>query len=490
MSAARANWLFLRLLGLVYLVAFWSLSTQIVGLIGADGILPAHAYMERARAFVLSEHVGLDRFRLLPTLCWLGTSDGFLRALTLGGVALAVLLVAGVLPPLVLALLWIDYLSLSVVAREFLSYQWDALLLETGLLAIFVAPIVLVERPRAPVAPPRLGVWLMLWLVFRLMFGSGVVKLASGDPTWRNLTALTYHYETQPIPTPVAWYAHQLPLWFQKASTAATLFVELVAPFFILGPRAARRAAFALLAGLQAIVAITGNYAFFNILSVALCVYVLAERTADPEGAASQYASRALSHPLHGLETIRNAALIVVALVTVPVSATMFAARFGVALPIETVVEPLADVIQPLRSVNSYGLFAVMTTTRPEIIVEASDDGERWLPYEFSYKAGDLRRRPPWVAPHQPRLDWQMWFAALGEASGEPWFQRFCRQLLTASPDVLRLLAFDPMGGRAPKYVRAVLYQYHYASADEHRRGVWWTRDRLGEYLPPQSLVR
>jgi hypothetical protein len=294
------------LLGVVYVLAFWSLSVQVVGLIGADGILPARAYMESARAFVVAQHIGADRFRLLPTLCWISTSDVFLRALALSGVVLGVLLIAGIVPTVVLALLWIDYLSLSVVAREFLSYQWDALLLEAGFLAIFVAPLVLVERPRAPVAPPRLGVWLMLWLVFRLMFGSGVLKLASGDPTWRNLTAMTFHYETQPIPTPAAWYAHQMPLWSHKASTAATLAVELVAPFFIVASRRLRRIAFVLLAGLQLLIAVTGNYAFFNILSAALCVYLLADRS-----------TTAAQSPF---ERLRTAMLTAIAVVIVPVS--------------------------------------------------------------------------------------------------------------------------------------------------------------------------
>jgi lipase maturation factor 1 len=483
LTPARANWLFLRFLGIVYIVAFWSLSAQVLGLIGADGILPARAYMDSARAFVAAEQIGVDRFRLLPTLCWISSSDAFLRALTLGGIALGALLVAGVLPAVVLVLLWIDYLSLSVVAREFLSYQWDALLLETGLLAIFVAPLVLVERPRAPSAPPRLGVWLMLWLVFRLMFGSGVVKLASGDPTWRSLTALSFHYETQPIPTPLAWYAHQMPLWFHKASTAAALAVELVAPWFIIGPRVLRQTAFVLLVGLQSVIALTGNYAFFNLLSAALCLYVLADRSTS--------AGRRFGRGRPDLpESTRHAVLVAAAIVIVPVSATMFVARIGVALPIYPLVAPLADFIQPLRSVNTYGLFAVMTTSRPEIVVEGSADGERWEPYEFIYKAGDLRRRPPWVAPHQPRLDWQMWFAALGDAAGEPWFQRFCRQLLAGSPAVLRLLADDPFAGRPPAYVRAVLYQYHYAPPDQHRRGVWWTRERLGDYLAPLSANR
>jgi hypothetical protein len=486
MTAARANWTFLRLLGFVYVVAFWSLSRQIDGLIGAAGILPAHAYMDSARTFVAAEHIGLDRFRLLPTLCWMSASDGFLRGLTFAGIGLGALLVAGVLPAVVLPLLWIDYLSLSVVAREFLAYQWDALLLEVGLLAIFVAPLVIVERARSPAAPPRLGVWLMLWLLFRLMFGSGVVKLVSGDPTWRNLTAMTFHYETQPIPTPLAWYAHQLPLWFHKASTAATLAIEWIAPFFIVGPRRLRVAAFALLVGLQLVIAVTGNYAFFNILAASLCVYVLADRDA---GAGVGRAERVAAHR-SGLERVRTALVAAVAILIVPVSATMFVARMGVALPIYPLVAPIADFIAPLRSVNTYGLFAVMTTTRPEIIVEGSNDGERWEPYEFAYKAGDPRRPPPWVAPHQPRLDWQMWFAALGDASGEPWFQRFCQRLLAGSAEVLRLMAHDPFAGRPPRFIRAVLYQYHYAPPEEHRRGIWWTRERLGDYMAPLSADR
>jgi hypothetical protein len=485
MTTARANWIFLRVLGLVYVVAFWSLSRQIDGLIGSTGILPAHAYMDSARMFVAAEHSGFDRFRLLPTLCWISASDPFLRGLTFVGIALGALLFAGVLPAVVLPLLWIDYLSLAVVAREFLSYQWDALLLEAGLLAIFVAPLVVVERARSPVAPPRVGVWLMLWLVFRLMFGSGIVKIASGDPTWRNLTAMTFHYETQPIPTPFAWYAHQLPLWFQKASTAATLAIELIAPFFIVGPRRLRVAAFTLLVGLQLLIALTGNYAFFNVLSASLCVYVLADHGAGNGGGRSERVPVRRS----GVERVRHALVAAVAIVVVPVSLTMFAARMGVASPVYPLLAPVADFIEPLRSVNTYGLFAVMTTTRPEIIVEGSNDGARWEAYEFAYKVGDPRRAPPWVAPHQPRLDWQMWFAALGDARGEPWFQRFCERLLAGSPEVLQLMAHDPFGGRSPRFIRAELYQYHYAPPEEHRRGIWWTRERLGDYMPPLSAI-
>ena len=500
MTAARANWLFLRLLGVVYVAAFWSLAVQVTGIIGADGILPAHAYMNAARSFVAAEHVGIDRYRLLPTLCWISASDPFLRALCIAGAVLGALLAAGVLPALVLPLLWLDYLSLSAVAREFLSYQWDALLLEAGFLAIFVAPIVVRERWRAPAAPPRLGVWLMLWLVFRLMFGSGIVKLASGDPTWRSLTAMTFHYETQPIPTPVAWYAHQLPLWVHKLSTGATLAIELVAPFFIVGPRALRRMAFVLLVGLQGTIAVTGNYAFFNLLAAALCVYVLIDRDAnrssrgDPAAFAPSALRRASPKLARlarerrwervALHRIRNWLLAAAAVVIVPVSTTMFFARLGIALPIYPLVAPLAGAIEPLRSVNTYGLFAVMTTTRPEIVVEGSNDGAAWTPYEFRYKAGDVRRRPPWVAPHQPRLDWQMWFAALEDPATAQWFERFCRRLLAGSPDVVGLLAGDPFPDRPPRYIRAMVYRYHFAAPDDRRRGIWWTRELVGEYLP------
>ena len=501
-----AAWVFLRLLGVVYLLAFWSLATQIVGLAGHDGILPARLYMDGARAWAAAEQVGLDRFRVLPTLCWLSTSDAFLRSLCLGGAALAALSIAGAAPVVMLPLLWLDYLSLMVVGREFLSYQWDALLLETGFLAIFLAPLAWRDQRRTRVSPPRIAVWLMLWLLFRLMLGSGLVKLASGDPTWRSLTALLYHYETQPIPTPPAWYAHQLPAWFHKASTLVALAIEIVAPFFILGPRRLRQLAFALFIGLQTLVAFTGNYAFFNLLTMSLCVFLIDDemilaalnrlrhgyggppkRSAKAEGPPHQ---QGVAQPFQSrVGRIRRAVLIAVAAITVPVSAVTFTSSIGLPLPIEPLVLPIAELIAPLRSVNSYGLFAVMTTTRSEIIVEGSHDGVTWVAYEFKYKAGDVQRRPPWVAPHQPRLDWQMWFAALGRYEDEPWFRNFSLRLLEGAPDVRRLLAYDPFEGRTPRYVRGVLYRYRFSGWTTRRRdGVWWTRERLGEYSPPVSL--
>jgi hypothetical protein len=481
---------FLRLLGITYLLAFWSLGTQIVGLVGHDGVLPARLYMDAARAWAAAEHLGLDRFRVLPTLCWISTSDAFLRSLCLGGVALAALLIAGVAPVVMLPLLWLDYLSLMVVGREFLSYQWDALLLETGFLAIFLAPLAWRDRLRTRVSPPRIACWLMLWLLFRLMLGSGLVKLASGDPTWRSLTALLYHYETQPIPTPPAWYAHQLPAWFHKFSTFTVLAIEIVAPFFILGPRRLRQLAFGLFIGLQALIAFTGNYAFFNLLTMSLCVFLLDDGMPRAAALKGPPYGEDVARPFQGrVDRARRALAIAAAAITVPVSTLAFTSSIGLPLPIWPLVDPLASLIAPFRSVNSYGLFAVMTTTRQEIIVEGSDDGETWSAYEFKYKPGDLRRRPPWAAPHQPRLDWQMWFAALGRYEDEPWFRNFCLRLLEGAPDVQRLLARDPFEGRTPRYVRGVLYRYRFSNGETRRKeGVWWTRERLGEYSPALSL--
>jgi lipase maturation factor 1 len=507
-SYAIAGWLFLRLIGVAYLFAFWSLAQQADGLIGHDGILPVREYMAALAAAADSQRIGWDRIRLVPTLFWLGTSDGFLRALCVSGTVLAGLLIAGAMPALLLPLLWAGYLSLAVVCRDFLSYQWDALLLEAGLLALPFASLTRWDWLSRATDPPRIARWLVWWLLFRLMFGSGVVKLASGDPTWWGLTALAVHYETQPIPTPVAWYVARLPLWFHKMSTAMVLAVELIAPWLVVGPRRLRHFAASLLIGLQVLIALTGNYAFFNVIAIALCVTLLDDATlrrlvpalSGPlRGMSSNTASAAEQQGLFsvGRAFARAASLwptllaAGLAVVTVPASVVILAGQLGITPPGTTVVAPLMRAIDPLRSVNPYGLFAVMTTTRPEIIVEGSNDGVTWLAYEFADKVGDERRRPPWVAPFQPRLDWQMWFASLSEYDREPWFQRFCVRLLEGSPSVLKLLARDPFAGKAPRFVRSTLYQYRFAGASAHfKSGVWWTREPLAAYSPVLSLRR
>jgi hypothetical protein len=466
----RVRQLFLRVLGFVYLVAFLSLGVQVDGLIGSRGILPAAQYLEWVKG-----QVGARGYWLLPTLAWLDAGDGSLRFLCVGGAALAVLVILEIAPAASLALCWACYLSLTSVGQIFLGYQWDALLLETGLLAVFLAPLGLRPRPGAPPSP--VAVALLRFLLFRLMFGSGSVKLLSGDETWRGLTALRFHYETQPLPTVLAWWAHQLPPWFQALSTVLMFAVELVAPFFVFGPRRLRLAACAAFLALQALIAATGNYTFFNLLAAALALLLL-DDAALPRPRREPLPAAGVAWPSWILWPV--AAVLGLA------SVSVLAASFGLGLGPITSLERAMD---PLRSVNSYGLFAVMTTSRPEIEVEGSQDGVTWRRYAFRYKAGDLARAPRFVAPHQPRLDWQMWFAALGTCERNRWFVQFLERLLEGSPPVLGLLADNPFPDRPPRYVRSQVWDYHFTTrAERAASGNWWRREARDQYCPVFGL--
>jgi len=308
-------------------------------------------------------------------------------------------------------------------------------------------------------------VWLFRWLIFRLMFFSGVVKWSSGDPAWRDLTALSYHYETQPLPTPLAWSLYQLPIGFQKASTILVFVVELIVPFLFFAPRRVRRRAAWITIAFQLLILLSGNYTFFNFLTIFLALWLFIE---------PDWSKRGVPH---------RAASIGLAVFIGVVSGLLCLELFSVDLPPGGA--QILHAVSPLRIVNSYGLFAVMTTARPEIIVEGSNDGENWQAYEFRYKPGGLNRAPPIVAPHQPRLDWQMWFAALGTYQQNRWFVGFMMRLLQGEPTVLRLLRSNPFPNAPPEYVRARLYLYHFTHSGE--RG-WWTREERGAYFPVVSL--
>ena len=341
------------------------------------------------------------------------------------------------------------------MGQEFLGFQWDALLSEAGFLAIFADT-------------SRVRIFLFRWLLFRLMFFSGVVKLASGDPNWRNLTALHYHYETQPLPTPLAWYMYQLPMGFQKASTLFTFFVELLVPFWFFAPRRVRHIGGWITIGLQVLILATGNYTYFNFLTIFLALFLFIEPAAPGVSRPGRF---------HAKVTIMLAALI-------GITSGMLCLRlFDIPLP--PGAPAVMRMVAPFNLVNSYGLFAVMTTERNEIIVEGSNDGAQWKAYEFKYKPGDVRRAPPIVEPLQPRLDWQMWFAALSDYRQNPWFVNFAIRLMEGEPAVLRLLRDNPFPGAPPKYVRARLYLYHFTHFGQQG---WWTREERGEYLPVVSL--
>ena len=439
---------FLRVLGLIYLIAFLSFGVQAPGLIGSHGILPFGEYLKAVR-----EALGVSAYWQIPTLLWILPKDAAMMALWLAGCLLALIAMAGRWQRPVLAIGLILWLSLCSVGQDFYSFQWDILLSEAGFLAIFADTT-------------RVRVWLFRWLAFRLMFFSGAVKLLSHDVPWRSFSALDYHYYTQPLPTPLSWYMQQLPHSFQQASVTVVFFVELLVPFLFFAPRRFRVAGAWLTIGLQVIILLTGNYTFFNWLTIALCMWLFIEP--DPEvrtGNAHQIVSAAL---VVGIGLL---------------SSLLFLQLFSVRTP--RIADTILRIADPLRIVNSYGLFAMMTTSRPEIIVEGSADGSTWLPYEFKYKPGDLYRRPPIVAPYQPRLDWQMWFAALGTYRNNPWFVRFMLRLLQGEPAVTRLLSKNPFPKTPPKYLRARTYLYTFTHFGER---AWWARTESEMYMPVVSL--
>ena len=471
------RYIFLRGLALIYLAAFWSLNTQILGLAGKNGIVPAAQFMSQVRDYADHQHLGVGRYFLEPTLCWASASDDFLCGLCIAGIIGSILLLFGIASPFWLAALWLLYLSLTAVCGVFLQFQWDNLLLEAGLLAMFLGPFNLFSRPRKERTPSLIIVWLFRWLLFRLMFQSGCVKLINDDTLWRNLTALTVHYETQPLPTWIGWYAHQLPLWMQKTSCVLMFFVELMVPFLIFTPRKIRVWAVPPLIGLQIIILLTGNYCFFNWLTIALCVFLLDD----------QFLRRPVPTmpPLpQRLAIARNIAFGIIAGFIVLLSLLPLVSMFGFHAWPNSLVS-IYRATAPFRNVNSYGLFAVMTPSRPEIFVEGSNDGQTWLAYKFKYKPDELDRRPRFVAPHQPRLDWQMWFAALGDYRSNPWFVNFCVRLLEGQPEVLALLRTNPFPRVPPKYIRATVYDYRFTHLDSRD---WWRRELKGDYLPPVSL--
>lgn len=459
-------------IGLCYLLAFASLGAQLRGLIGSEGIMPAAPMLAAAKA-----SLGGSRFWLLPTVAWISASDAVLTAYCwLGGLA-ALGMIFGVAAGPCALVCWALYLSLSAVGSDFMSFQWDVLLLEAGLIACFLAPWTWRLKNAGP--PSRGALWLMRLLLLKLMIQSGLVKLFSGDPAWRDLTALTYHYWTQPLPTPLAWWFHQLPLWASKLSCLILFAIELGAPVLILLPRRARAVGAALVAFLMVLIAATGNYGFFNVLTVVLCLSCLDDRFfgRDRQTPAAIAAPKARTWAIGTLAALS---------VTLGLFETL--SILGVVPPYP--VRALSAAVSPLRSFNRYGLFAVMTRTRDEIAIEVSADGSEWREWPFAYKPGDPRRAPPWVAPHMPRVDWQFWFAALGEPSDSPWFGNFIYRLLEGSPSVKGLLGPSPLNGR-PLYARAIRYETTFTSSDPHRAdGSWWTRARKGLFFPVVSLKR
>jgi lipase maturation factor 1 len=480
-SYVLARWIFLRALGLIYLIAFVSFWVQAEGLIGSGGIAPMASYLDGIRSFV-----GASRYRMVPTVFWLGASDEALKWVCGLGALGAVLVIADVATGAVLIGLWVLYLSLVSVGQDFLAFQWDALLLEAGFLAIWATSFSLKPQLTAPASATML--LLLWWLLFRLTFQSGLVKLTWGDPTWRDLSALNFHFYTQPLPTSTAWYAQQLPAWCKRSAAACTLVLEIVVPIFFFGPRSLRLLACAATIFLQCMIYATGNYTFFNLLTIALALLLVDDRAwAVILPARVATALAAVPKPAPG--GVAGVARAVVALVVFALSCGKFWLNLAPGVSLPAPVLRVMTWVDPFRSVNSYGLFRVMTTARSEIVIEGSDDRVTWRPYEFRYKPGDPLRRPEFVEPYQPRLDWQMWFAALSGPDATSWFGNLLGRLLQGAPAVLGLLKTNPFPDHPPRFIRAQLYDYRFTTARErHESGAWWARTLIGAYVPPLSL--
>jgi predicted DCC family thiol-disulfide oxidoreductase YuxK len=460
---AATQWVFLRALAVIYAIAFGSLAVQIKGLIGEHGISPLGTYLP-----AVAQQTGAAHWFILPTIFWFGSSDQILTFTCWAGVAVAAILFFGRLEKLMLIVLFVLYLSLSSAGQEFLGFQWDALLVEAGFLAIFLGRLRIVD-------------WLFRWLAFRLTFLSGAVKLLSRDPTWRNLSALDFHYHTQPLPTVFAWYADKLPRGFQHVSTFLVLVIEIGVPFLFFMPRRIRHFGAWSMIGLQTLIFLTGNYTFFNVLTVAICLFLFDDREL------ARFAPRGLKTdvPLANRTQRALTALLAGIIVMLGVGRIIEAFTGDAPEPLKLLVR----VASPFEIVNSYGLFAVMTTTRPEIIVEGSTDGENWRPYVFRYKPGPLDRAPRWIQPFQPRLDWQMWFAALGSYRQNLWFVGFVVRLLEGSKDVEALIETNPFPDHPPRYIRAMAFDYSFTDFETRRKtGAWWKRQPLGIYLPPVGM--
>jgi hypothetical protein len=468
-SYTISSWLFARALGAVLLIAFISLGVQAEGLFGSHGVVPIESFVASAKR---AGHAFWDH----PSLFWWSADDAMITAVWIAGAVAASALLVGWVPKIALAVCWSAYVSFVSLGWPFMSFQWDTLLLEASFTAFFFVPWRLWDRPGAHFDPHPVARWALWWLLFRLVFRSAYVKLASGDVSWADMSALTYHYWTQPLPNPFGWYANLLPGWFQKLSCVVMFIVELGAPFLIWIPKAWTRCTAALtITALMLLIALTGNYGFFNLLTIVLCIPLI-----DDGVLRRLLPSRFESVAQRDRDSRWNAwPGVAPALVIALTAAIFFTGTFGDRPP------AWLGPVYRFGTFNNYGLFAVMTTERPEIELEGTLDGETWTPYVFAYKPGRLDRAPPWVAPHQPRVDWQMWFAALGDARRNPWLGSFIRRLLEGEPAVVGLLGENPFEEEPPKQIRALIYRYEPTTLEERAdTGNWWKRGDRALYAP------
>jgi hypothetical protein len=468
MHFATEFWLtrfcFQKGLGSIYLIAFLIAANQFIPLLGERGLQPVRRFVR---------HVPFSR---APSLFYINCSDRFITTAIWCGVALSIFAVRGFSESFGLAvsmvtwmLLWIIYLSLVNVGQTFYGFGWETMLCETGFLAIFLGS--------GDTRAPAIVIWLIVWVLFRTMFGAGMIKIRS-DPCWRDLTCLFYHYETQPLPNPLSWYLHRSPRWTQKAGVLFTHFAQLIVPWFYFAPAPLCYWGGGITILFQFTLILSGNLSWLNYITIVLCIPCFDNR----------FLARLLSIPHSVPDHLSLTHTIAVGFVTAIVLAlswhpmrNLFSRR-----------QLMNASFEPLHLVNTYGAFGAVTRERLEVIIKGTDadfvDGStQWREYEFKGKPGDVNRRPCIVSPYHWRLDWQMWFAAMSPPELHPWILALVQRLLEDEKRILRLLACNPFPDAPPKFIRADWYRYQFTKPGER---AWWTRTYVTEYLPPMTLHR
>ena len=463
-----ARVLFQRGLALIYVMAFLVAVRQFRPLLGERGLLPAPHFLAAVP------------FGSAPSLFHLRYSDRLFGVVAWTGLVLALAALTGLtdLVPLPVAMLvwlalWALYLSIVNIGQTFYSFGWETLLLEAGFLAIFLG--------NATTATPLPLVVLVRWLLFRVEFGAGLIKMR-GDPCWRDLTCLYYHHETQPMPNPLSWHFHHLPKRFHRLEVLGNHGAQLVVPFLLFFPQPVASLAALAIVVTQGWLLLSGNFSWLNLITI-----VLAAMAFD-DGTLGLVVPLAQGSP-PGPELWHGAVVIVVTGIIAVLS-------YRPARNLVSRRQLMNSSFDPLHLVNTYGAFGSITRERFEIVIEGTDEAvltpsTRWREYEFKGKPGDIRRRPPQYAPYHLRLDWLMWFAAMSSPAYHEWFLPFLLRLLEADRPTLGLLGNDPFAGVAPRYVRALLYLYRFTTPAERKADrAWWSRQLVGEYVPPLSLAR
>ncbi|MBA2369374.1 MAG: lipase maturation factor family protein [Candidatus Protochlamydia sp.] len=454
--------LFPRLLGLIYFFAFGAFLFQIIGLLGSKGILPVTDFLNFIKTRFPKKY-----YFYVPSLFWINASDKALLGLAGLGVLISIALMLGFYPFLLLLLIYILYLSIVSVGQDFLSFGWEGFLLEITAYACLLSLTVV----------PNLMVWICInFLLFRFHLQAGAVKLQSRDLTWSNLTALAFHYQTQPLPNTIAWFIHKLPMGFHKFSTLTMFFIELLLPFALFFTEELRLVVFAGFFGLQFFIWATGNFSYLNHLTAVFCTLLLNNKI--------------LSY-LFFVPPIEQPSLILIGILFVLGSFCTFMQLLQLKhhfFPDKRIAKWLYR-FSNFHLFNPYGIFAVMTTRRYEIVIEGSCDKINWLEYTFYYKPSETIRRPRRISPFQPRLDWQMWFLPFSDFNSEKWLQHFLFHLLKGTDKVLKLIRTNPFPDQPPLYIRCQVYEYFFSDIKEKREeGVWWKRINVGPYSPILSL--